>query len=262
LPHYLQHLPTALAKRWHSRGLLCLGAFFAVSLNLGALADNSADRTAAKSDRGDYKSIVEKDAEESMEDYRRDKERRARENARDLERRRRALERKDERADDDSGDNALGLDALTAGKGSQFDVSTYQDTDFSRHSFIDLLIQNRPDPRNKPLTADDDSAGDELFKKDGHRPDTAGDDSDDPTADKSDRDRKKDEHDKKRHFDEMSQVYKDPVPPGPNNWVPDKLDPLNNGGFEVSPDNGSPVPYRLNGHVDLERGRPWKDSDQ
>jgi hypothetical protein len=43
--------------------------------------------------------------------------------------------------------------------------------------------------------------------------------------------------------------------------VPDKIDLTANGGFEISPDNGSPVPYRLNGHIDIQRGRPWKDSD-
>lgn len=43
----------------------------------------------------------------------------------------------------------------------------------------------------------------------------------------------------------------------PGDWVPDKLDPIDNGGFAVSPDNGSPVPYRLNGHVDLQRVLPW-----
>jgi len=246
--------------------MLCLGALLALSFDIASTlpssADNQADRTAGKSHRGDYKTIGEKDAEESMEDYRRDKERREREDARKLDRRRRDAARKADQADDDSNDYALGLDALTAKKGSQFDVSTYQDTDFSRHSFIDLLIQNRPDPKDKPLTADDDSAGGELFKKDDHGPDTAHDASDDFTSDKSDRDaHKKDDHDKKRHFDEMSHVYKDPIRPSPNNWVPDKYDPLNNGGFEVSPDNGSPVPYRLNGHVDIDRGRPWKDND-
>lgn len=44
-------------------------------------------------------------------------------------------------------------------------------------------------------------------------------------------------------------------------WVPDKLDPLSNGGFTIAPDNGSPVPYKLNGHVDIQRGRPWNDND-
>jgi hypothetical protein len=40
-------------------------------------------------------------------------------------------------------------------------------------------------------------------------------------------------------------------------WVPDKVDRLQNGGFTTAPDNGSPVPYRLNGHVGIERGYPW-----
>ncbi|CAN5507955.1 hypothetical protein BH11CYA1_BH11CYA1_14280 [soil metagenome] len=54
--------------------------------------------------------------------------------------------------------------------------------------------------------------------------------------------------------------------PGPiievtGDWVPDKLDPINNGGFTIAPDNGSPVPFKLNGHVDIQRGRPWNDND-
>lgn len=44
-------------------------------------------------------------------------------------------------------------------------------------------------------------------------------------------------------------------------WVPDKVDRLQNGGFSTSPDNGRPVPYRLNGHVGIERGYPWAPSN-
>ena len=47
-----------------------------------------------------------------------------------------------------------------------------------------------------------------------------------------------------------------PVRDLPGDWVPNKLDPISNGGFEVAPENGAPVPYRLNGHVDIQRGRP------
>jgi hypothetical protein len=39
-------------------------------------------------------------------------------------------------------------------------------------------------------------------------------------------------------------------------WVPDKINLTANGGFGVEPENGSPVPYDLNGHVDPERGKP------
>ncbi len=50
-----------------------------------------------------------------------------------------------------------------------------------------------------------------------------------------------------------------PIVDLPGDWVPDKIDVTNNGGFGVIPDSGSPVPYRLNGHVDIERGRTWAD---
>ena len=39
-------------------------------------------------------------------------------------------------------------------------------------------------------------------------------------------------------------------------WVPEKVDVTNSGGFGLEPPNGSPVPYNLNGHVDLEAGKP------
>ena len=47
-----------------------------------------------------------------------------------------------------------------------------------------------------------------------------------------------------------------PVTDLPSDWVPDALKLTSNGGFTIAPDNGSPVPYRLNGHVDIQRGRP------
>ncbi|HEY9785182.1 MAG TPA: hypothetical protein V6D17_07255 [Candidatus Obscuribacterales bacterium] len=52
-----------------------------------------------------------------------------------------------------------------------------------------------------------------------------------------------------------------PVQPQLGDWVPSPVDPLANGGFGLSGDNGSPVPYRLNGHVDLDKtAYPW-DAD-
>jgi hypothetical protein len=52
-----------------------------------------------------------------------------------------------------------------------------------------------------------------------------------------------------------------PVHELPGDWVPDKIDVTSNGGFTTSPDNGAPVPYRLNGHIDVQRGRPWEVHD-
>jgi len=52
-----------------------------------------------------------------------------------------------------------------------------------------------------------------------------------------------------------------PIPGMLQDWVPDKVHRLQNGGFEKNPDNGSPVPYRLNGHVDIQRKLPWEADD-
>lgn len=40
-------------------------------------------------------------------------------------------------------------------------------------------------------------------------------------------------------------------------WVPTTPDPTSMGAFGLDPDNGSPVPYNLNGYPDLERKLPW-----
>lgn len=50
-----------------------------------------------------------------------------------------------------------------------------------------------------------------------------------------------------------------PTPLG--DWVPASVDPEDNGGFGVDDGNGRPVPYRLNGHVGIERGYPWDPSN-
>lgn len=53
--------------------------------------------------------------------------------------------------------------------------------------------------------------------------------------------------------------------PAPHNfvedWVPSDPDPTANGSFGTIPDNGSPVPYRLNGHLDIQRKLPWQIDD-
>ncbi len=142
---------------------------------------------------------------------------------------------------------------------SEFSPSTFQDTDFSKHSFIDLNINSRPQSNDR-----EKSGNDEADQKDQRDQQDPRDQKDQPklhTGHKADdgdgvslSEDKKGEKD--RHYDELMQLLMLPTAPGPNDWVPAKLDPLQNGGFTIAPDNGSPVPYRLNGHVDLERGRP------
>lgn len=50
--------------------------------------------------------------------------------------------------------------------------------------------------------------------------------------------------------------HQGPVMDLAGDWVPDSINLTCNGGFEIAPNNGAPVPYRLNGHVDIQRGRP------
>ena len=55
-------------------------------------------------------------------------------------------------------------------------------------------------------------------------------------------------------LDEMTHMA--PVYDLAGDWVPDSLHLTSNGGFSNAPFNGSPVPYRLNGHPDIQRGVP------
>lgn len=42
-------------------------------------------------------------------------------------------------------------------------------------------------------------------------------------------------------------------------WVPAKPDGTTNGGFGREDDNGFPVPYKLNGWIEIERKLPWEE---
>lgn len=131
---------------------------------------------------------------------------------------------------------------------SQFNKSDFTDTDFSKRMFDSLDRAMR-----KP---DDDflSDMDDVRKDDGDRDDSVPEDAglDDYTAKKDAKNAK----DRKELSDLLRREY-----PLPGDWLPSKLDPLNNGGFTISDDNGAPVPYKLNGHVDLQRAPAWKAAD-
>jgi hypothetical protein len=129
--------------------------------------------------------------------------------------------------------------------GSEFNASTFMDTDFSMSSFRDLFGPNDHPPDSDDPTKRDRDHDDHDDRADHRR---------DPLS-MVDRRRKE-----KEDMDKMA--YKRFVKPVyflPGDWVPSGLDPTWNGGFTTGPDNGSPVPYRLNGHVNLERGLPWQD---
>lgn len=236
--------------------LVCASSCYIIAAP-GCLADDNdgdIDRTAAKAERGNFQPDFKK----------RNKEERAERREYRIDRPRlRGVD--DSRAADDAGDSdsderMKGTDDQTDKSGltdssdnrfdgSEFNAPSFQDADFGRHSFIDLLLKSPPKAKKKELYADDD-----------HRPDN------DKGKDKDDHDaitiheearRKKEKLADKHAYEELMELLASPEV-SPNDWVPDKLDPLNNGGFTTSPDNGSPVPYRLNGHVDLERDSPWK----
>ncbi len=125
--------------------------------------------------------------------------------------------------------------------GSEYNASTFIDTDFSKHSFQDLF-------------APDDHKQDEMdspFKK----AELDDKNKDDDPLSEIDRLRKKNRiWDKDNYLRLVKPVYYQP-----GDWVPSGLDSTWNGGFTTPPDNGSPVPYRLNGHVNEQRKLPWQD---
>jgi hypothetical protein len=134
---------------------------------------------------------------------------------------------------DDSNQDKLKLDNRF--DGSQFNPPSFVDTDFSGESFIDLLLKSKPKKREHKPELDDLKLLDKLDRKERH----------------------KDERDD----EEYRIIFAPPPQVKPNDWLPSGVDPLWNGGFTTPPDNGAPVPYHLNGHVDIERGRPWLHHD-
>src|SRR5271170_2834065 len=115
--------------------------------------------------------------------------------------------------------------------GSEFNKSTFKDTDFERQTYKGVPARaHEAEPLDKALRMRG-----ELSKK--HHGDE-GIKASDGTEKKLDA----------KLIGESLGERTGPVHELPGDWVPDKIDETNNGGFGVIPDNGSPVPYRLNGH--------------
>lgn len=120
--------------------------------------------------------------------------------------------------------------------GSQFNPPDFSGTDFRKSSFDDL---------DRDMRKFDSSDGaDHLYVVDeldmpGHSLEAA-------------------KEKARREFEDIS--HRDRVMPG-SDWAPSKLDPLDNGGFTTADDNGAPVPYKLNGHVDWQRRPAWEAAD-
>ena len=155
---------------------------------------------------------------------------------------------RDRKVDDDRGDDYRSEHSYSNENrlyGSQFDRTPFTDLDFRRELFKDL-----PGSPDAGATQSDfdlhitETVKDARGRDQKHGP---------LVADRRD----KHQHARvKRSYDEWQKLGT----PDYNfrDSVPDKIDPTSSGGFGASPDNGAPVPYNLNGHVDIERGRPWK----
>jgi hypothetical protein len=129
--------------------------------------------------------------------------------------------------------------------GSEFKASSFQDTDFAKPDYKELrrtgapigpygkLIEAEVSKENKPMRKPKDERG--------IAPAGGGGESNRPEKGKS----------------SLAEDEKlPPITDLPSDWVPDAVHLTSNGGFSTAPFNGSPVPYTLNGHPEIERGRP------
>lgn len=151
--------------------------------------------------------------------------------------------------DDDKNDNgkrSLSVDNDNKFSGSQFDPQSYIDTDFQKKSFLDFKESDqRKDKKFDWFKKKDSLLGDESADGDDDSP------KNDRLATEYADDRE--EAEKKLHEAPADILYSD--------WVPSRVVRQNNGGFGTAEDNGAPVPYRLSGHINIERGYPWNPSD-
>jgi len=126
--------------------------------------------------------------------------------------------------------------------GSEFKLSPFTEENFTKPAFSELF--------QPPVTRNSDHPFDKKIDF------TDGDTDKRDLADIDLAKKKRAEKDKLEFTDLIRPLYF-----LPGDWNPSSLDPVWNGGFSTPPDNGSPVPYRLDGHVDLQRPLPWGYGD-
>lgn len=127
-------------------------------------------------------------------------------------------------------------------------LENFMDTDFGRKDFDDLSALGDSKriligKRNWLKSADKDKKDDPDAKEKDHYLDDL--------VDQYNKDRKKDD------MFEYKKIRKE-IHDALHDWVPSDPDPGDNGGFSIGADNGSPVPYKLNGWITIERGLPWE----
>lgn len=190
----------------------------------------------------DKKRLKERERERLMDIRDREAEKREQDESRDDGR-----ERRDRRDRRDDKDHALDHDRPDKSfDGGQFKKPDFIDTDFHKRMYrdsfrtdLDSVMSLGPlelfDDAMKRLTAADDR----VFSAHDDDLDT--------------RDRDPDAY--------TYRELRKPIDRMLHDWVPSDPDPVANGAFAIDEDNGRPVPYRLNGHLDFQRGLPWLPSD-
>ncbi len=151
-------------------------------------------------------------------------------------------------------------------------TSDFTDTDFSKRSFRDFM-----DEPGDAVFTDASGAPRDATKDDGSTGSRTGDDDhggsddDDDSMRSASADAYSDGDDwtrltdyRKRMIQDEKRTYKILTKPNEDalhDWVPSEDDPIQNGGFSIADDNGSVVPYKLNGWINLQKGFPWGEGD-
>lgn len=123
--------------------------------------------------------------------------------------------------------------------GSAFNPEPFGDTSFGKHIYGDLPYKRTSDARKyrsdqeEGKVEKDHESGRTIFDKD--------------------KARLMHEEEERKYMEESSSDKYGVIPPLVRDWVPDEPDLTSNGGFSIAPFNGTPVPYDLNGHVDIQR---------
>lgn len=149
-------------------------------------------------------------------------------------------ERVNERHDTDQATASLHESGIGSGFGVpvlRASVDDFSGHEYAPESFLDLNL-GRPDIRDLKDALERRPLRDDAGVKDVA---AVGPDAGDDTMSFTD--------------DERDQLA--PIENNLLDWVPTGADRKNNGGFGLGAFNGRPVPYRLNGHVGIERGYPW-----
>lgn len=213
----------------------------------GLLDDDDDDRRDEKK-RDDRKLKDKKDDDDDDDDKDRDRLRsRWLEDFQDTDFRKKTFDdfllrdpRRESRADSRDDDDGDDRDPVTK---SDRDERIEREDRERRRELSDMRPDSSELADQATLPGDDDDDVDDGRVTE--QPDLGGDYEDDPAVKRDD----------ERVFRDLTK----PVPGMLQDWVPDRVNRLHNGAFEKEPDNGFPVPYRLNGHLDIERKRPWAE---